>query len=544
MENEIHKTKKILLLILLVILNVVIRIPLVPHELGLDSFYIHQLSDSITDQGEAKWIRHPVQFLGFGETPPAMPILISGFSQCLGISSEISILLLSFIFGIFGAIATYIFIYYVTNDERVSYLAALLFSLSPEFLRLTIWTATTRSLFVALLPLFLYLLFRSTGTKRVNYGFLLLSIYVLLMATHHLGVMLLFYIFTLFILFLFKMFEKIKFIEAININIIIFMWFPLFLLLFLPVVLKLGFFKDYAFLWNNYLSGYFFEGDGLYVVPLNLIVDYVSKMGILLPFAITGAVGLVSLTRKRTIFENYVLIFLLLVAPILGVGIYTPMLVSVIFVFLVSIGLTRFMDFNVVRKRVKFILPVFLVVMLCFSMFMLVNWGNWTGENIGEKYNIYSKNTGVFIKNYGGNGTFTSNDRSHIYRYSVYSGVLNTPSNLYKYCFMERKKIKAKLNLDIMSIFKGHGENIILFEHEDNESLRDPWHEYGHIWASDPDGGRELLDKYNILYCVETNFGGHRYSEYYIKKMKLFEKMHESRPKIYDNEKEDIYFIG
>ena len=112
------------------ILNTIIRVPLVPHELGRDSFFIHQISDSITDYGEVKWVLHPVQFFGFGTAPPALPILISGLSQCSGISSELSILLLSFISGIFCAIISYIFVYYVTKDDYISFLGALLFSLS------------------------------------------------------------------------------------------------------------------------------------------------------------------------------------------------------------------------------------------------------------------------------------------------------------------------------------------------------------------------------------------------------------------------------
>ena len=535
------RKNKISLFILFVIINVVIRIPIIPHEIGADSYYIHQYADSITEYGEIKWIEHPIQLLGFGTAPPALQILISGLTQCLGISSELSILLLSFLCGILGAIIAYIFIYSVTNDDYISYLGALIFSLSPLFLRLTIWTATTRSLFVALLPLFLYLLFKSINTKRkLSFIVLLFSVYALLMATHHLGVLLLFYLFPLFILFLFKIFEKIKFIEVINTKIITFMWISLFLLLFLPVVLKLGFLEDYAFLWKIYQSGRFFQGEGFHVVPLNMIFDYASKIGILLPFAIIGIIVLLFRTKRR-LFENYVLTFLLLVTPILAVGIYTPMLVLIIFAFLISVGLARFTDFNILRKKTKIVLPVFLVATLCFSVFMLVLWGIFTVDSLGDKYAEQTKNAGFFLKKYGVNGSFTSNDRTYIYRFSVYSSMLNAPSNLYKQCFMERKKIKARLNPDIKSVIAGHGENIIVFEKERDENVRNPWHDYGFVWRNDPDGDRNRLDYYNINYCVETNFGVDPDGA---KKMNLFEKMRESRPKIYDNKIEDIYFIG
>ena len=542
-KMKFTKKNKILLLVLLIILNVVIRIPIVPHELGGDSFYIHQLSDSITNYGEAKWIVHPVQLFGFGTAPPALQILISGISQCSGINSELSILLLSFISGLFGAIAAYIFLYYVTKDDFISFLGALLFSLSPEFLRITIWTATTRSLFIALLPLLLYLLFKSINTKRLSYVILLFTIYALLMATHHMGALLLLYVCPLFILLLFKILGKLKFTEFINARTVTLLWFTSFLVLFLPVVLKLGFLKDYSFLWDTYLGGRFFEGDGLHVVPLNLVIDYAGKMGLLLPFAIIGVIGLLSKTKRST-FESYVLLLLLLVAPILGVGVYAPMLLLLIVAFLVSAGLIRFMDFKIAKKKVKTVLPIFLAAMLCFSMFMLANWGCWTGENIYEKYIDQTKNTASFIKNYSGNGTFTSNARSYAYKYSAYSGVLSAPSYVYNFRFAEKDIFKAKLNLDIKNVLEGKGQNFIILKRVGNKSanLRNPWYEFGYVWACDPDGNRELLDKYDITYCIETNFGEYKYS--YVKETKLFEKMHELRPKIYDNKMEEIYFIG
>lgn len=543
MIDTFSKKHTFILPALLVILNLVIRIPLVHHELGQDSFYIHQIADSITEYGAVKWVHHPIQFFGISTSPPALPIMISGYAQCLGICSELSILLLSIIAGLLCAIVGFVFIHHVTNDYYVSYLGALIFSLSPEVLRHTIWTATTRSFYLALLPLFLYLLFRSTGTKnRMPFIIFMFIISALLLATHRMGVLIFLYLCALFILFCITFLNKVGILKLFGAKITALVWITSFLLLFLSLVLKLSFFNNYPFLWNTYLSGRFFEGEGLYVVPVNLMIDYLGKMGILLPFAILGIITLLQ-TERRTFFESYALIAILVAAPIMGVGVYAPMVLLIIISFLVAIGVKRISNVFLIRKKIRFFLPAAIVLTLCFSMFMLVNWGTWTGEHIFERHNEQAQNTAFFI-NYYTNGTFTSNEPAYIYKYSVYSGVPGAPGYVYNYRFSYDVKLKAKLNLNLTDVIQGKGTNIIRLEQEGNESLelRDPWYEFGYVWATDPDGDRDLLDKYGIKYCVETNFD--LPLSQFAKDKKLFEKMHESRPKIYDNELEEIYFIG
>jgi hypothetical protein len=59
------KTKKTYtILLLLVLLNIAVRIPVAPHEIGNDSFFIHWMAQSILEEGIALWLVHPASVFG------------------------------------------------------------------------------------------------------------------------------------------------------------------------------------------------------------------------------------------------------------------------------------------------------------------------------------------------------------------------------------------------------------------------------------------------------------------------------------------------
>ena len=94
----------------LIFTGIALRYPLVPHEIGWDSFFIHGLINTLNHYGNTVWWIHP--FSTFGLTPfsyaSAGPVFLSGFSQASGLSIEISILLFGMICGIIGIVLSII----------------------------------------------------------------------------------------------------------------------------------------------------------------------------------------------------------------------------------------------------------------------------------------------------------------------------------------------------------------------------------------------------------------------------------------------------
>ena len=70
----------------MVFLNILVRFYLMSnHEVGADSFVIHNLANSISDYGTAKWIIHPLSYFGLTPLsyPCAVPYILSGISRIL-----------------------------------------------------------------------------------------------------------------------------------------------------------------------------------------------------------------------------------------------------------------------------------------------------------------------------------------------------------------------------------------------------------------------------------------------------------------------------
>lgn len=188
LKIEVSKKNKVVLLALLLIQNIVIRIPSIPHEKGFDSFFIHSLANSITTFGQANWW---INWLSaFGLYPEsyasALPFHLSGLSQAVGLtglSMEISILLYSILIGLYSVFTAYILAGLIYKDFLLKYLLSLFFSTSQGILVFSTWEPSARGLFVIVLPLFLFILLSNIEcSKRIV---LLLICGIFLAATHH-----------------------------------------------------------------------------------------------------------------------------------------------------------------------------------------------------------------------------------------------------------------------------------------------------------------------------------------------------------------------
>src|SRR5659263_25286 len=158
MKTNISKRNLIFFWILLIILNVIMRLPVTPHEIGHDSFMIHYISESISTYGHAKWWLNPLSIVGlypFSLTS-ALPFLLSGVSQSLSLDMEYSIWLFMLVLGILSACTAYLMAGVIKNDKLFKFITALVYSTSPGILTLTTWNSSGRGLFLVLLPLLIY----------------------------------------------------------------------------------------------------------------------------------------------------------------------------------------------------------------------------------------------------------------------------------------------------------------------------------------------------------------------------------------------------
>lgn len=349
------KPFKYSLIIFLILLNFLIRIPSVSHEVGNDSFDQHILANSISTFGYAKWWVHPASIFGFYpySYASAVPFILSGMSQLTGISMEWIAWLFSVLIGVFSIFTAYLLAKATNDDDIFKFLVAFSYSLTPGILAYTTWEVAARGLFIVLLPLFVYLLLK-TRTSIMKCSMLAFTLFILLMATHHLF----FYVFpiilTLVILIIlyktgriFKSFFKFNMPNNfINITYII----CLFAMFLVP------------FFTRTFIKG------SRYAL-LNMILQInVRYVGVMIVFAIGGFVYL-SLKHNKRFEEWFILLILISLAPLLYIEQYTHFFILIFASILAGIALTNVAKMNKQKKNVFSFIGIILLLSVIFSGF-------------------------------------------------------------------------------------------------------------------------------------------------------------------------------
>ena len=175
-----------ILLGLLILLNIILRIPSYPHQTGYDSFSTSLLANLISLYGHAGWWVHSLSI--FGMYPysyaSAVPFILSGISQLSGLEMEITVLILDVFVGLLSIFTAYLLAGMIRDDDLFKFLVAFGCSTAQGMLVFTTWDVSTRGLFIVLLPLFTYLVLR-LQINKLRAGMLLMMLFVLMAATHH-----------------------------------------------------------------------------------------------------------------------------------------------------------------------------------------------------------------------------------------------------------------------------------------------------------------------------------------------------------------------
>lgn len=421
MKTQIYREGVILLL--LFILNIIIRFPVVSHEVGTDGFFVHELANSILNYGYAKWILHPLSFFGLFPLsyPSTQPFLLASISSISKITIEYAVLFNGFFLAIVGTFSSYILALKVRNDRLFAFFVAFVFSLSPIFLRYTSWEGSSRGLFIALWPLFIFLILslREKYKNKYNLYILLVFLMIFILATHRVSFFLFITIAAFFLsLILERIYNTNLIVKIINkltpkiVSVHIF-----YILLIFSIIFFLVQFSGLSFYTGSYsakLSTGFLnpssEG-GLLNSVINMATSYFGKIGILFSLALIGYF----LFFFKTLYDfntRFIILNILFSLPLLGLKDYMPLFLLPF--FSVLIGLTVLAILNKIDQRKiikKYIIIVFLIISMVFSMYVLFHWRSdiSTYQPISEPtYNaanfITGKTNNTIITNVGGYG--------------------------------------------------------------------------------------------------------------------------------------------
>jgi len=550
---EFSKRNKYLLFALLITLNIVFRLPRTAHEHGVDSFFIHNLATTISTYGYAGWVIHPISFTGLYPLSyaSASPFFLSGMSQITDISIEYIILFFSILLGIFSVFFTFMFAKEVKNDDLFAFLVAFVFSISPNFLRFTIWDSPKRSLFMVFLPLFLWALLKCWKSFSGKYVGIAIASFIILICSHRICLFIpLILVAFIAAVILTLVYPKVKnypvFSNSKVLSTLSYLIFPIaFLLLFFVQFSGIGFYNKWL---PDFYSGYLFEGEDTYIVILNIAADYFSKMGIVLFF---GVIGFFSFQKNvyNEFGKLFVCLSILILTPFLVMEDYTPEVISPFLSILVGLGLVSTYNILKQRNRITFKRAATLTVVLCivvstgFSLYMLDHWQVYESSMSDKTYA-----TASFLSGDKANGTSVANSGLLSCQISSFSGKACLPyGGAYAQANSPEQLIYGSVKADEVVTEPVTLSEIISSRvlYKPTNALPNAKDDWAGLMGSFPWANKTkiLSAKYDAQYVIEDiSYSGEYWywKRYY---SRLLVNLHESGNKIYVNGKENIWHL-
>lgn len=352
-------------------LNVVLRYPVEPHEIGVDSFFIHNLAVNVVKDGSAEWVTNPLALFGWYPLsyPSAGPFLLSGFSDLGGVNVEAAILFFSLMLGPLGVLCAFLMAREFRRDELFALAVSFIYGLAPRYLAFTLWSASMRSLFMVLMPAFLWILLRTQREPKLKNCGLVVGLFMVLAATHRLAALLAVVVGAMLAALLVLVVVRILHVQIPR------------AVLSKPYriaspYLALGAFAIIAGtmlfgtgLLNEYSVGELAVGDSKQVQLVNFGVSLARSVGLSLLFALAGIFVVVRL-RNKSSREPFLLLAFLGLTPTLFLRQYTGFY---ILPFIALLGALAFLGISSSKRRTfrRVAIPVLLAASFAFSAMVL-----------------------------------------------------------------------------------------------------------------------------------------------------------------------------
>ncbi len=411
---RISRRTTYLSIILLVVLTLFYHYPFTNHEWGVDSFYIHALSQSIVIYGHAKWIISPFSYIGMYplSVPSGMEFMLSSLSMMSGVSIEGAIYFVGPLFAVVGCIGTFLLAYDVKRNPLFALLSALLFTTAPFYISSTTWTMNTRPYMVSLVPVFILFLVRYHRSANVRWLALGAISFLFILMLHRLAFLLVFivaaYMLSGILLKILRRSSlrytiKPKRKTAIYVGLVS-------IYAFLVVYMQYSHPYGGLSLSQRYSEGALFSGQSLPTILLNILVNFTGKIGPLFPLGIVAVVLYYKVPLKGR--GDYLLVMSILFSlAFLVIRVYISIFIVSIFSFFTAAALLFFIIKNRhLRKKAAIALVFFLLLSsLLFSWGMRDYWARKPGIEGQKSYlTDYAYSTGLYIR-HNSNGNLIAN---------------------------------------------------------------------------------------------------------------------------------------
>ena len=412
------------LLAALIFVSVILRYPRSQHEVGVDSFFVHNLALALVSDGHAEWILSPFSYFGWYPLsyPSAGPFFLGSASSLSGLNLESSILVIALLLGPIGILGAFMMAREFRSDPVFALVVAFLYGLAPRFLAFTMWSASTRSLFMALLPIFMWALLVNYRRRSTSRLIVLTISVVMLAATHRLAALLS----VVLVAFLVA-------VIALVILRILRIHFPRIVLhnsfrratphLALASLVGIaGVMLISTDVLQEYTYGELASGAETHIQLLNLFVSIARSGGVAFPLMLLGLV-VVTRQRNKTIHEPFLALAFLGLIPTLLLRQYAGFYILPLLVLLGGLGFRGLLDIAKRRPRLVPVTGVALTLLVGgFSVYVL---GVEIARSTEIDWETYASS--VYAKRLASRGTYVSNDGLTGIQMAAISGVRVLP---------------------------------------------------------------------------------------------------------------------
>ncbi len=402
---DLSKKTTVALLLFVLSLNYAIRYPRTPHELGFDAFVLHGMTVSFLQEGHAKWIIHPLSYLGlYPLSHPSGSLFVLGAIALTSNSSiEAAILAFDMMLVAAGLLIAFILSIQIRRDEGLAVLVAAIFTLSPRLVTSLLWEVPTRTLFTILVPLFVWLLLRWHHTKDNRWLGLVPVVFLLMMSAHRLTVLVavfaIAFVLTQMLIVLARTL-RVRYASRVlggsfrrTANVLVLVAF---------VATSAGLLAVGGVL-QGYETGQVDLGSGTVAQLSNLAVSVARSAGFLIPLVPVGVVA-VYRSRSRGLKEVFLLMTLLVLIPTLSLRQYTGYYIIPFTAVFIGLGL-RFLIQRCRRTVTRTALAAGATVVMLVSSYTVLSYDLSFEPFIDNT----SYNHGLYIL-HRSDGTIVSND--------------------------------------------------------------------------------------------------------------------------------------
>ena len=418
------------MVLLLVSISIIIRIPITPHEMGVDSFFFMSISASITQTGFIFDSLSLVTFFGLVEHsyPSGIFTISAAVCSVSGLSIQDYAYIHPILFSLFGLFSFWMLLGEFNISFYSRWLSSLSYTLVPVYIYLSSWSLESRYLFSVFLPMFIWVMLKIKNhpihQNSNKFTPFFISLWLLLPILHRMGILsslivLLFLLST----FNFRFQEDSISKEKIGKSSLLFLFSLSFFLLALSSIGFLPFSTS-----SNYFHRFIIEGDSIFIMLINVLFYYFLNFG---PLLILSLLGVIYIFRKNHISaEEYLLTYLLLFCIIFSLDrTYIPFIASLFLSILVALG-SEF-SFNNLERSTSSIQLCFCILVALSISFSVLDFADRleSKESTINNHTLYTReatlDSSLWIKTHFSNNIIESNDRYRLSQITSHSGAIS-----------------------------------------------------------------------------------------------------------------------